>query len=54
MEPKQEPTLVSVQSRKDTGEWSAADEKRIRRRMDLRIMPPVFVLYLATFIDRQV
>ena len=33
-------------------EWDAADEKRIRRRMDVRIVPAVFVLYLLCFIDR--
>ena len=34
------------------GEWTAEDERRIRRRMDFRIVPTVFVLYLLCFIDR--
>ena len=32
--------------------WTEADEKRIRSRMDWRIVPTVFVLYLMCFIDR--
>ncbi|KAH8589341.1 major facilitator superfamily domain-containing protein [Bisporella sp. PMI_857] len=35
-----------------TIEWTAADEKRIRNKMDLRIVPTVFVLYILCFIDR--
>lgn len=35
-------------------EWSDEDETRVRRRMDLRIVPTVFVLYLLCFIDRLV
>lgn len=33
-------------------EWTDADEKRIRRKMDFRIVPAVFALYLLCFIDR--
>jgi hypothetical protein len=33
-------------------EWTEEDEKRIKRRMDLRIVPAVFILYLLCFIDR--
>ncbi|KAG4424024.1 hypothetical protein IFR04_002866 [Cadophora malorum] len=33
-------------------EWDEADEKRIRQRMDWRIVPTVFCLYLLCFIDR--
>ncbi len=33
-------------------EWTEKDEARIRRRMDLRIIPTVFSLYLMCFIDR--
>ncbi|CZS89472.1 related to permease of the major facilitator superfamily [Rhynchosporium agropyri] len=33
-------------------EWDDKDEKRIRQRMDFRIVPTVFVLYLLCFIDR--
>lgn len=33
-------------------EWDATDEKRIRNRMDVRIVPTVFCLYLLCFIDR--
>ncbi|KAL3421922.1 major facilitator superfamily protein [Phlyctema vagabunda] len=33
-------------------DWNDEDEKRIRRRMDMRIVPTVFVLYLLCFIDR--
>ena len=33
-------------------EWDEKDEARIRRRMDLRIVPTVFALYLMCFIDR--
>ena len=32
-------------------EWNELDEKRIRERMDWRIVPTVFVLYLLCFID---
>jgi hypothetical protein len=41
---------------KDRGtlEWTDADEKRIKRKMDWIIVPTVFVLYLLCFIDRQV
>ncbi|KAL2068974.1 hypothetical protein VTL71DRAFT_15312 [Oculimacula yallundae] len=35
-----------------SNEWNDADEKRIRRRMDFRIVPTVFCLYLLCFIDR--
>jgi len=35
-----------------TPEWTLEDEKRIRNRMDWRIVPTVFVLYLLCFIDR--
>lgn len=35
-------------------EWSKDDETRIRCRMDFRIMPVVFILYLLCFIDRYV
>jgi hypothetical protein len=33
-------------------EWDESDEKRIRMRMDWRIVPTVFALYLMCFIDR--
>lgn len=33
-------------------EWVPEDEKRIRRRMDVRIVPTVFILYLLCFVDR--
>lgn len=33
-------------------EWDETDEKRIRNRMDFRIVPTVFCLYLLCFIDR--
>lgn len=33
-------------------EWDETDEKRIRQRMDWRIVPTVFCLYLLCFIDR--
>jgi hypothetical protein len=32
--------------------WSKDDEGRIRRRLDLRVMPVIFILYLLCFIDR--
>jgi hypothetical protein len=32
-------------------EWTEQDERRIQRRMDLRIVPAVFLLYLLCFID---
>ena len=35
-------------------EWDDKDESRIRRRMDWRLVPTVFGLYLMCFIDRQV
>ena len=33
-------------------EWTPEDEKRIRQRMDWRIVPVVLALYLMCFIDR--
>ena len=33
-------------------EWTVADEKRIVRMMDLRLVPVVWLLYLLCFIDR--
>ena len=33
-------------------QWTKHDESRIRRRMDARIVPTVFVLYLLCFVDR--
>jgi hypothetical protein len=33
-------------------EWDEKDEARIRQRMDWRIVPTVFALYLMCFIDR--
>jgi hypothetical protein len=33
-------------------EWDKTDEDRIRSRMDWRIVPTVFALYLMCFIDR--
>jgi hypothetical protein len=32
--------------------WREADERRIRQRMDWRIVPTVLALYLMCFIDR--
>jgi MFS transporter, ACS family, DAL5 transporter family protein len=34
-------------------EWTAEDERRIRQRMDWRIVPIVLALYLMCFIDRS-
>jgi hypothetical protein len=34
-------------------EWTPEDEKRIRQRMDWRIVPIVLALYLMCFIDRS-
>ncbi|KAG9237417.1 major facilitator superfamily domain-containing protein [Amylocarpus encephaloides] len=33
-------------------EWTDLDEKRIRRKIDWRLIPTVFILYLMCFIDR--
>ena len=33
-------------------EWTELDEKRIRRKIDWRLIPTVFLLYLMCFIDR--
>ena len=33
-------------------EWTSEDERRIRQRMDWRIVPVVLALYLMCFIDR--
>lgn len=33
-------------------EWTAEDERRIRQRIDWRIVPVVLALYLMCFIDR--
>jgi len=45
-------TSQSSQDDPSSIEWDAADEKRIRNRMDWRIMPTVFLLYILCFIDR--
>lgn len=34
------------------GEWTEDDEKRIKWKMDLRMIPTVLMLYLMCFIDR--
>lgn len=47
-------SVVVVQPSIETMTWTIADEKRIRRHIDFRVLPMVFVLYLATFIDRLV
>ncbi|KAI9055970.1 hypothetical protein LZ554_000904 [Drepanopeziza brunnea f. sp. 'monogermtubi'] len=33
-------------------EWDDQDERRIRRRIDIRILPTVFCMYLLCFLDR--
>lgn len=33
-------------------EWTEADETRIKRKMDWRLVPTVALLYLMCFIDR--
>ncbi|KUJ08741.1 MFS general substrate transporter [Mollisia scopiformis] len=35
------------------GEWTEEDERRIRWRMDVRMIPTVLMLYLMCFIDRS-
>jgi hypothetical protein len=52
-----ESEVVMAEKASDNGdhasmEWNELDEKRIRQRMDWRIVPTVFVLYLLCFIDR--
>lgn len=32
--------------------WTVAEEKSVRRSLDFRIVPIVFVLYLLCFLDR--
>lgn len=48
------PVATEVSSDEDNshGEWTDEDEKRIRRRMDVRIVPTVLILFLFCFIDR--
>ncbi|CAG8955359.1 hypothetical protein HYFRA_00011343 [Hymenoscyphus fraxineus] len=48
------PAIAKVESDEDSlsREWTDEDERRIRQRMDWRIVPTVFVLYLMCFIDR--
>jgi hypothetical protein len=43
---------ISASNNSSSMEWDALDEKRIRQRMDWRIVPTVFALYLLCFIDR--
>lgn len=31
----------------------AADEKKLLRRLDVRVIPPLFVLFLMSFLDRS-
>lgn len=45
-------TEVSSEEEVQPTEWTEADEKRIRRKMDWRIVPTVLALYLMCFIDR--
>jgi len=42
----------SLENDQQSIEWSDADEKRIRNKMDMRIVPTVFILYILCFIDR--
>lgn len=59
METHEKPVVETIAAEKVSSnegdipiEWTDEDEKRIRRRMDVRIVPTVFVLYLLCFIDR--
>ncbi|KAF8854573.1 major facilitator superfamily transporter [Acephala macrosclerotiorum] len=45
-------TEVSSEEEVQPTEWTEADEKRIRGKMDRRIVPTVLALYLMCFIDR--
>lgn len=49
-----DPAVAKVDSDGDSEsrEWNEEDERRIRQRMDWRIIPTVFILYLMCFIDR--
>lgn len=49
-----DPAIAKVDSDEDSvsREWNDEDERRIRQRMDWRIIPTVFILYLMCFIDR--
>jgi len=42
----------SLENDQQSIEWSDVDEKRIRNKMDMRIVPTVFILYILCFIDR--
>ncbi len=46
-------TEVSSVEETQSAEWTKADVKRIRRKMDIRIVPTVLMLYLMCFIDRS-
>jgi hypothetical protein len=59
METHEKPVVETITAEKVSSseedapiEWTDEDEKRIRRRMDVRIVPTVFALYLLCFIDR--
>ena len=44
--------LEVTESQIENAAWTQEDEKRIRRRLDLKLMPIIFGLYLLCFVDR--
>lgn len=37
----------------ETASWDAEDEKRLVRKLDIRIFPVIIVLFILNFIDRN-
>lgn len=53
MDAKQEELSVHVEAlRPGEQTWTNGEERKVRRRLDYRIVPIVFTLYLLCFLDR--
>lgn len=53
MDAKQEDLSVHVEALAvSESTWTVDEEKKVRRRLDFRVVPIVFTLYLLCFLDR--
>ena len=47
------PLSVLAGSIAEEPSYSAEDERRIKRKIDMRLIPPLTVLYLMSYLDRS-
>lgn len=52
MDEKPEKTISSRASGESAKQWSEEEERAVRRKMDVRLLPLLTSLYLVCFIDR--